>query len=138
MSAPPVVLRRSTRNASKRESPAVDPKDTTAPAPKKKRTTAAATKKEPAAEKKAAAPKKAAPKKAAAAPAAAAAATSSDEVAAGGLKEGDELPDDLPEIQTHAGETTTLSALVKAAENGIVIFAYPKGMFFLTTCRSYV
>jgi uncharacterized protein YbaA (DUF1428 family) len=109
----------------------VDPKDTTAPAPKKKRTTAAATKKEPAAEKKAAAPKKAGPKKAAAA----AAATSSDEVAAGELNEGDELPDDLPEIQTHAGETTTLSALVKAAENGIVIFAYPKGMFFLTKCR---
>lgn len=44
----------------------------------------------------------------------------------GGLAEGDVLPDDLPEIQKHTGETTTLGALVAAAEKGIVIFAYPK------------
>ncbi|KAA8893723.1 thioredoxin-like protein [Sphaerosporella brunnea] len=126
MSAPPVVLRRSTRNAAKRESPAVDPKETAAPAPKKKRTTTTAIEKKPAAEKKAAAPKKAtAPKKTAAAPAVVGA-TSSDGATSSVLKEGDELPEDLPEIQTHAGETTTLSALVKAAEKGIVIFAYPK------------
>ncbi|KAI5857122.1 thioredoxin-like protein, partial [Tricharina praecox] len=42
------------------------------------------------------------------------------------LNEGDSIPDDLPEIQTHTGETTTISALVAASEKGIVIFAYPK------------
>jgi hypothetical protein len=36
------------------------------------------------------------------------------------LKHGHELPDGLPDIQTHAGETTTLSALVKAAIKGTV------------------
>ncbi|KAF8544093.1 thioredoxin-like protein, partial [Trichophaea hybrida] len=30
------------------------------------------------------------------------------------------------EIQTHAGETITLSDLIKASDKGIVIFAYPK------------
>jgi hypothetical protein len=108
MSAAP-VLRRSTRNAAKRESPAVTTTEETVPAAKKKRTN----------EKKPAAPKKAA----------AAAAKSGDETTpAGGLKDGDALPDDLPEVQTHAGETTTLSALIKDSEKGIVIFAYPKGM----------
>lgn len=58
---------------------------------------------------------------AASAPAAAAATPTATE-----LKEGDSIPDELPEIQTHTGETTTLGALIAASEKGIVIFAYPK------------
>lgn len=43
------------------------------------------------------------------------------------LKEGDELPADLPEVTTHSGETVKLNALVAKSEKGIVIFSYPKG-----------
>lgn len=46
--------------------------------------------------------------------------------ASGALSEGDRLPTNLPEIQTHSGETTTLDALISASEKGIVIFAYPR------------
>lgn len=47
--------------------------------------------------------------------------------AAEGLKDGDFLPKDLPEIQTEDGSKATISGLLETAQKGIIIFAYPKG-----------
>lgn len=47
------------------------------------------------------------------------------------LSEGDALPETLPTIQTHTGEDVKLHELVLKSEKGIVIFAYPKGMSWL-------
>lgn len=44
------------------------------------------------------------------------------------LKEGDELPSDLPAVTKHTGESVTIQDLVKESKNGIIIFAYPKGV----------
>ncbi|KAG0636428.1 thioredoxin-like protein [Tuber brumale] len=48
------------------------------------------------------------------------------EEAAAALKEGDLLPNTLPEVQTHDGGKTTLASILAKASKGIVIFAYPK------------
>ncbi|CUS06998.1 unnamed protein product [Tuber aestivum] len=48
------------------------------------------------------------------------------EDAAVALKDGDLLPITLPEVQTHDGGKTTLTAILAKASKGIVIFAYPK------------
>ncbi|RPA89649.1 AhpC-TSA-domain-containing protein [Choiromyces venosus 120613-1] len=48
------------------------------------------------------------------------------EEAAVALKEGDLLPNTLPEVQTHDGGKTTLTAILAKASKGIVVFAYPK------------
>jgi peroxiredoxin Q/BCP len=45
-----------------------------------------------------------------------------------GLKDGDLVPTDLPEIQTEDGSKTTIESLLKSAQKGIIIFAYPKGI----------
>lgn len=47
--------------------------------------------------------------------------------AAEGLKDGDFLPKDLPEVQTEDGSKTTISGLLETAQKGIIIFAYPRG-----------
>jgi peroxiredoxin Q/BCP len=49
-----------------------------------------------------------------------------EEVAVVGLKEGDFLPKDLPEVQTEDGVKTTIIELLETARKGIIIFAYPK------------
>ncbi|CAZ79243.1 unnamed protein product [Tuber melanosporum] len=48
------------------------------------------------------------------------------EEAAAALGDGDLLPNTLPEVQTHDGGKTTLTAILAQASKGIVIFAYPK------------
>lgn len=45
-----------------------------------------------------------------------------------GLKDGDLVPTDLPEIQTEDGSKTTIESLLKSAQKGIIIFAYPRGI----------
>ncbi|TGZ80448.1 AhpC-TSA-domain-containing protein [Ascodesmis nigricans] len=42
------------------------------------------------------------------------------------LSEGDELPNDLPAVTKHTGESVSIQDLVKGSEAGIVIFAYPR------------
>lgn len=45
-----------------------------------------------------------------------------------GLKDGDLVPTDLPEIQTEDGSKTTIESLLKSTQKGIIIFAYPRGI----------
>lgn len=47
--------------------------------------------------------------------------------AAEGLKDGDFVPNDLPEVQTEDGSKATISGLLETAQKGIIIFAYPRG-----------
>jgi len=108
-------LRRSSRNASKKDVAPPAP----APAPKKRATP---TEGKPSVAKKAKTTakaiadgaKSAAQKKKPAA------------TATGGLQEGDVIPGDLPEVQTHDGKTITVAKLLEDANKGIIIFAYPK------------
>lgn len=43
-----------------------------------------------------------------------------------GLKDGDLVPTDLPEVQTEDGSKITIENLLKSAQKGIIIFAYPR------------
>lgn len=128
MSEPPSGPRRSARNAAKRVAEKVEEVANT-PAPKKSK----------AAPKSKANPKNSKPDVAESATApelkdasvaeeptkapSAAAAKSACEA----LKEGDELPSDLPAVTKHTGEPVNIQDLVKDSKNGIVIFSYPKG-----------
>jgi len=103
-------LRRSSRNAGKKE--AAPP--VAAPAPKKRATN----------EKKDSVAKKA--KTAIKEATIAAKSVGGKKEPTAGLQEGEMLPADLPEVQTHDGKTVTLAGLLAEAKKGIIIFAYPK------------
>lgn len=114
------VLRRSARNAGKRD---IDTVQSSAPAPAPKKRTKPVVKAVSKAKevvgdvaKAVGATKEASSEKDEAAPESKAV-----------LAEGDVLPESLPTIQTHTGDDVTLLELVKKSEKGIVIFAYPRG-----------
>lgn len=146
------VLRRSGRNAAKKDQPASQPTvpgtkkraatEMKKPAAKKAKNAAvkvvvAKTTETAASSKTASAPvmaqravqttAKAAAAKPAAKPTGKVAKAKKADDAAEGLKDGDFVPNDLPEVQTEDGSKATISGLLETAQKGIIIFAYPRG-----------